>query len=334
MWKHYLIGIAISLAAAWFFLRAVPLEEMGQALTEMDLLYLIPATLIYILTYVIRAWRWHYLMRPVARVKLHPLFAALMVGFLGNNILPAHLGEVVRAYVLGRSQGVSKSATFATVVMERVYDGLTVLLLLVVVLVFMDLPQGPVEGSLITLQGLRTAGWLGLILFAGLMILLQAFRWQRQRTLALLGFLFKPVPSRFRDKLLEAAGSFSQGLALAKASDLLFIGIYSLITWALLGLWAWSLFPAFGLDLNPMAGVLMEVVLALALLIPSAPAFVGTFHLAAAATLAFMGASAGVAGSYSMALWLVHFITTTLVGLFYLWRQGLGWAALSGRNQD
>jgi hypothetical protein len=124
--------------------------------------------------------------------------------------------------------------------------------------------------------------------------------------------------------------AFGQGLATARPRDLGAVGLYSLATWLGLGLWAWSLFPAFGLDLSPWAGVLMEVVVALALLIPSAPAFVGTFHLAAAATLAFLGAPAAVAGSYALVLWVVHFVITTLWGVYFLWRQGLGLGFLTG----
>jgi uncharacterized protein (TIRG00374 family) len=328
MWKHYLAGGLISLAAVYFFLRAVPLAEMGRALAGMKLIYLLPCLALYIVSYVFRALRWHYLMRPVARVSFKPLFAALMIGFLGNNILPAHLGEFARAFVLGRHEKVSASATFATIVLERVYDGLTVLFLLLLVLLFMDLPEGRVAGSVITLDGLRLAGWLGLLLFAGLLVLLQALRWQRQRCLRLCGYCCRPLPARWGERLVSMLDAFADGLSLARASDLCFVALYSLLTWVLLGLWAWSLFPAFGLSLGPMAGMLMEVVVALALLIPSAPAFVGTFHLAAAATLGFMGAAAGIAGSYAMALWLVHFVSTSLLGLFYLWRLGLGLSAL------
>lgn len=332
MWKHYLIGIAVSLAAGWLFVQAVPLDQMGQALKAMEPIYLLPSILFYILSYVIRAWRWHFLMRPVAKVKFRPLFAALMIGFLGNNLLPAHLGEVVRAYVLGRSENVSKSATFATVVLERVYDGLTVLLLLMIVLLFMDLPQGAVEGTVLTAGTLRLAGWAGLVLFGGLMILLQFFRWQRTGAMKVCRFFLKPLPSGLAERIVGMLDAFADGLALTRPLDLLWIGLTSLGVWIALGAWAWSLFPAFGLDLGLMAGVLMEVVTALALLIPSAPAFVGTFHLAAAATLSFMGASGAVAGSYAMVLWVVHFIITNLFGLYYLWRQGLGWRALTGKE--
>lgn len=169
------------------------------------------------------------------------------------------------------------------------------------------------------------------VLFAGLLLILQAFRWQRQRSMSVCRFCLRPLPAGLRERLLSMADAFADGLAVSRASDLLFVAFYSLLTWVFLGLWAWSLFPAFGLSLGPMAGMLMEVVVALALLVPSAPAFVGTFHLAAAATLGFMGAPAGVAGSYAMALWLVHFVSTSLLGLFYLWRMGLGFSAFKSR---
>jgi len=333
MWKQYLVGLLVSLAAVYFFFKAAPPDQMLASMDQLNPWWLIPCTLVYIVSYCFRAIRWHFLMLPVARVGFRPLFAALMIGFLGNNILPAHLGEVVRAIVLGRTEGVSKSATMATVVLERVYDGLTVLFLLLVVLLFVDLPSGQVEGSLITTANLRSAGWLGLALFAGLLAVLQAFRWQRAASLRFMAWLLRPVPERFSVKLLEAVDSFADGLALARARDLIWIGVYSLCTWLSLALWSWLFILAFGIDLGYMAGVLMEVVLALALLIPAAPAFVGTFHLAAAATLAFMGANPGVAGSYAMVLWLNHFVSTTLIGIYYLWRTGLGWGTLTGKTK-
>ncbi len=334
MWKHYLIGLLISLGAAWFFLRVVDLGQMGQALASMELVYLLPCAGLYLLSYVFRALRWGYLMRPVAKVRFYPLFAALLIGFLGNNLLPAHLGEVVRAYVLGRSEGVSKSAVFATIVLERVYDGLTVLFYLLVVLLFMEMPKGGGEAAGgMTVGALRTAGWLGLAVFAGLMAGLQLLRWQKERMLRLLAWCLRPAPERLREKAQEMAGSFAEGLALARPADLLWTLLHSLLTWLFLGLYAWSLFPAFGLKLGILAGLLMEVVVALALLVPSAPAFLGTFHLAAAFTLGYLGADGAVAGSYAMALWLVHFVSTTLLGFILLWKQGLGWRALSGREQ-
>lgn len=332
MYKHYLIGGAISLGAGYLFYRMVDWGQMLEALSHMHAWYLLPCLALYVLSYVARAVRWHYLMRPVARVPFGALFSALLIGFLGNNLLPAHLGEVVRAVVLGRSQGVSKSATFATIVMERIWDGLTVLLLLVFVLVFMDLPEGRVAGSPITVDHLRMGGWWGLGLFGGLMVAMQAFRWQRRRALKVCAFCLRPLPGRISDKLLETIDAFADGLATSRARDLFWIAVWSLAVWICLGLWAYSLFPAFDLALGPMAGILMEVMVALALLIPTAPGFIGTFHAAATAMLLLMGAGAGVAGSYAMVLWLVHFVSTTLLGLWFLWREGLSFSVFTGRS--
>ncbi|MCB2185132.1 MAG: flippase-like domain-containing protein [Deltaproteobacteria bacterium] len=329
MWKQTLLGVAVSVAAVYLFLKAAPPAQMVSAFGQMHLIYLLPCAAAYLLTFVFRALRWHYLMRPLARVPFRPLYATLMVGFLGNNLLPAHLGEVVRAIVLGRLTKVPKSAVFATVVLERVYDGLTVLLMLLVVLTFMDLP---LEGGMLNAHTLREAGWWGLALFGGLMMVLQFFRWKREASLKVCAWCLRPLPTTLGDKILSAVDTFADGLAMSRARDIVWVAVYSLLVWGGLALWAWSLFPAFGLHLPLLAGVLLEVVVSLALLIPSAPAFVGTFHLAAAATLSFMGANGGVAGSYAMALWMVHFVISTLVGLYYLWKLDLGWKAFSWRE--
>jgi len=324
MWKQYLAGLVVSAGAVYLFLKVVDLGQMAETLGHMHLAYLIPCAIFYLAHYVFRALRWRYLMRPVARVGFRPLLSAMLIGFLGNNLLPAHLGEFVRAYVLGREQGLSKSSIMATIVLERVYDGLTVLFILMLVLLFMDLPDRGVEGSLLTAQGLRASGWLGLALFAGLMAGLQLLRWQRQRMLGWLSWCLSPLPGRLSARALEMAASFADGLEVSSARDILWIIAHSLLTWVFLGLWAWSLFPAFDLRLGIMAGLLLEVVVALALLIPSAPAFLGTFHLAATFTLGYLGASTAVAGGYAMVLWLVQFVLTNLLGLYFLWRQGLG----------
>lgn len=334
MWKQYLAGLIVSAGAVYLFLKVVDLGQMAEAFGQMHAVYLLPCAAFYLAHYVFRALRWDRLLRPIARVGFVSLLAALLIGFLGNNLLPAHLGEFVRAYVLGHGQGVKKSAVFATIVMERVYDGLTVLFILMLVLLFMDLPDRGVEGSLLTAQGLRAAGWAGFALFAGLMAGLQLLRWQRARVLGWLAWGLRPLPQRLVTKALEMAASFADGLEVASARDTLWVIGHSLVTWLFLGLWAWSLFPAFDLRLGLLAGLLLEVVVALALLIPSAPAFLGTFHLAAAFTLGYLGTSTGVAGSYAMMLWLVQFVLTNLLGLYFLWRQGQGWCGLSRAGQD
>lgn len=318
MWKYYLIGIFFSIAALWIFFTQAPPDQMLTAFAHMKAWYLIPVIIIYLFNYVIRAIRWKYLMKPVGDIPFKPLFSSVMLGFLANNILPAHLGEVVRAVVIGRSQNVSISASMATIVMERVYDGLTILLMLLIVVFFMDVPDW-----------LRLGGWAGLAFFGGFLVLLQAFRWQRERSLKVLAAILKPLPEKWSEKVIATADAFTQGLAITSAKDLLMVGVLSIALWANLIAWAWLLMPAFSIYLGPIYAIFIEVVLALALVIPAAPGFVGTFHLGAQMCLVGFGISENVAGSYAMMLWLTHFVPTTLVGLYYLKRAGMSLSSLT-----
>jgi hypothetical protein len=333
MWKQYFIGLAVSVAALYLFFQTTSLNELADALSGMDPRWLLPSTLLLALGFFLRAVRWRVLMRPVGQAPLSLLFDCLMVGFLANNILPAHLGELVRAYTLGKRTEYGFSGPLATVVLERIYDGLTVLLMLLLVLLFLDMPEGAVSGSHLSLESLRWGGWTGLLLFAGLLVLLQFFRWQRGRSLKILASVLRFLPDSLREKVLASADSFAQGLAVSRLSDLVQSGLYSLAVWVVYSFWAWSLLPAFGLDLGFWSGVLVEVVLALALIIPAAPGFVGTFHVAGSASLIFLGVPGPVAASYAMMLWLIHFVFTVVVGLICLWRLGLGWSALTGRDR-
>lgn len=320
MWKNYLIGLVISVATLVVFFNQASPSQIWQAISQVDLWWLMAALVVYLSGFVLRTLRWRYLLKPMGDVSFMSLLSAMMLGFLGNNILPAHLGEVIRAMIIGRTEKISVSATMATVVMERIYDGLTILLLLGVVLLFMDVPPW-----------VRMGGWTGLAFFGGLMALLQAFRWQRQRSLRLLAFLLRPLPDRLSTRALGMAESFAEGLAVAKAADLLFVAFYSLALWVILSICAWFLMLAFGLKLGLLTAVFMEVMVALALIIPAAPGFVGTFHMGAQMSLVMVGVNPDMAGSVAMLLWLVHFIPTTLIGLYFLKKSGMSWAALSSR---
>lgn len=318
MWKYYIIGILFSIAALWIFFTQAPPDQMLAAFAHMKAWYLIPVVAIYLGQYAIRALRWKYLMKPLGDIPFKPLFVSVMLGFLANNVLPAHLGEIVRAVVIGKSEDVSISASMATIVMERVYDGLTVLLMLLIVVFFMDVPDW-----------LRLGGWAGLAFFGGVLLILQAFRWQRQRSLKVLAAVLRPLPEKWSTKILATADSFTQGLAITSAKDLLMVGVLSIVLWGTLTLWAWMLMPAFSISLSPIHALFVEVVLALALVIPAAPGFVGTFHLGAQMCLVGFGVTDSVAGSYAMMLWLTHFVPTSIVGLYYLKQAGMSISSLT-----
>src|SRR5262249_14918137 len=131
------IGVAISAVLLWVAVRGVNFDEALQQLRQVRLAWLIPLLVSIVLRFWLTALRWQLLLKPVKRVGVHRLFAITMIGFMANNVLPARLGEFVRAYALGRSEALSPSVPFATIVIERVFDGFSLLLFLVGGLTFL-----------------------------------------------------------------------------------------------------------------------------------------------------------------------------------------------------
>jgi uncharacterized protein (TIRG00374 family) len=132
-----------------------------------------------------------------------------------------------------------------------------------------------------------------------------------------------------QSSLVGMLESFARGLAITGWRQLLEIAIYSLLVWVSFAMSALCLFPAFGLDLNLLAAFLLQAIIALSMLIPSAPAYAGTFQLATVFTLDYLGADTGVAGTYAMLLWFISFAVSTSFGLVMLWWEGLSFKDLT-----
>ena len=140
-WKTW-IGFLISAAILFLAFHRIDFRLLLENLQKANYLYLVPIVVVIFLSMALRALRWGYLLLPIKRVGFPNLFAGILIGFMANNVLPVRMGEFVRAYIIGRSEQIRKSASFGTVVVERLFDGFTVLGLLVVVLTFLHLPPG------------------------------------------------------------------------------------------------------------------------------------------------------------------------------------------------
>ena len=120
-WQFWL-GVAVSVVFLWLALRGLDLALFWDALKHADYVWLIPGVLVYFGAVWARSWRWHYLLRNIKVVPVRELFPAVTIGYMGNNIYPARAGELLRAYVLKKDEGVSMSASVATIVVERIFD--------------------------------------------------------------------------------------------------------------------------------------------------------------------------------------------------------------------
>ena len=167
-WLNIALNVGISLFFLDFVFAEIDLREVGTALAQADYLMLIPSTIFVILHMYFRTLRWQWLLKPLGEVSFWPAFRGLVIGITGNALLPARAGEFIRAYVLGRRTGLSKSGIFATQVVERIFDGLTVLLVLLAVIIW------GVQGEI-----LKTAGIIGGVFYVGAMAALFLFMTRR-----------------------------------------------------------------------------------------------------------------------------------------------------------
>jgi len=175
-WKSWL-GFVISVGILYLAFHRIDFRLLLESLQDANYLYLIPIVAIIFLSMALRALRWGYLLRPLKKIGFPNLFEGILIGFMANNVLPVRMGEFVRAYIIGRSEKISKTASFGTIVVERLFDGFTVLALLVVVLTFIQLPPGNISFK----KGLLMGGYITIAIygfaFATLLIIKNQTRW-------------------------------------------------------------------------------------------------------------------------------------------------------------
>src|SRR5262245_16523997 len=257
------LGVAVSAVLLWVAARGVSLDEVLDQLRQIRPIWLIPMLVSVFLRFWLTAVRWQILLRPVKRVGVHRLFAITMIGFMANNVLPARLGEFVRAYALGRSEALPPSLPFATIVIVRIFDGCTLLVYLV--------------GGRSFLRPSRALVWAaGLACLLYLAVLGSLVILRTGPGLGLLTWPLDRLPGRLAGPARHLLESFRAGLdVLADARALLGTAGLSIVIWVVNAAGMESIFRAFGLALPPYASYLVLGTVGVALVLPSAPGYIG-----------------------------------------------------------
>jgi uncharacterized protein (TIRG00374 family) len=321
-WQFWL-GVAISLVFLYLALRGLGLETLGEAFKNADYWWLIPGVAIYFLAVWARAWRWHYLLRPVKSIPTRTMFPIVAIGYMGNNIYPARAGEVLRAVVLKRREDVPISASLATIIVERVFDGVVML-----AFVFINLPElakltsdSGLVGNIQTVAILGTAAFIG-----ALLVFLLAAMFPEQAEALITRLVNRVVPQRFREKLLGLIKKFMGGLeSLRSPREALMVFITSVVIWLLETGKYWFVMHAFPFQVSFFALMLMNGIVNLATTIPSAPGYVGTFDAPGIAVLTAYNVDKAVAAAYTLVLHVALWVPITLLGAYFLTREGLKW---------
>jgi len=310
-----LLGLLLTLIFSGLALYNLDLRKVGAALLEADYLFVVPALLVTFCGYLLRAARWRVIILPSKEVSLGRLFPSLIIGFAVNNLLPARIGEFARAYLLGQKEGISKSLSFATVVVERVLDGLTLIFSLFLVSLLFALPGWG-----------RKMGLFSLLFFGGALVFLFLLLYGREYTRRAVKRLATPLG--LADRATQVADSFVGGVEALRRRHL----IPSLV---LLSTFVWScettsylfLTLAFPISLSPLtrvvAALFVMVVANLGVLIPSSPGYIGTFHFFAMSALVVFGVARETALSYAVVSHGMQYLLVTGLGLLFLWRENL-----------
>lgn len=312
-----ILSLLVSAVFTYLAFRNIDFALMWRTLSQANYWLLAPGLLFMYVSLWLRALRWGYFMKPIKPVGFQKLFSAMMIGYYGNNVFPFRLGEVLRAYAIGQSAGVSRMASFATIFVERIIDVISLLLLLGVSLLFHDYPAWIEKGGAILLGA--TVACTVFIVF---------LMKRTERTLSFVMRLLQPFPEKVKQVVSKLLASFLEGFGVFKKSE-----HFGTITWQSFAIWlcyaviVYVTLDAFELNsrynMPPGASLVILVMTSIAIMVPAAPGYVGSFHWVCQQSLMLFGISASESLSFAVVSHVVNFVPITLLGFYYYYRQHL-----------
>lgn len=310
-WTWGMAVISLGLLV-WILWRA-NLDQVSKALRSADYSLVVLGLPVILVGLILRALRWRILLAPLGMSSFGASFTSMMIGYLANNLLPARAGELVRAYVLSQRAGISKSANLATIVVERVADGLVLVVALSTLLIVFPMPAWVHQVALV-----------GSIVFVGAILILVTARSGRQQMQGILGRLLSTGPRQWKVRSISIGSNFLLGLTS-------FRGLFDVFAYLLLTVLAWStdvllfwlVMQAFGITLPVLAVILVMATGALSTSIPALPGYVGTYQFAIVSVLESLQVDAVPATAFALGVHGLVWLTVNTVGLLVLTQQGL-----------
>ena len=314
-WKFWL-GVVVSVVFLTLALRGLDLEGFWTTVRQANYWWLVPGVAVYFGAVWARTWRWHYMLRHVKRIPLGRLFPVVVIGYMGNNLYPARAGEVLRSYVLRRKEGVPVGVSLATVVLERLFDGLVMLLFVFATLPFAPLPPG--------YDLLVTA--FSVLFIAALVVFLALATRPARMGRAYAWMVDRVVPTRFRERVHGLFDKFIAGLqSLRSPRELFFILLTSTLIWLTETTKYWFVMHAFPFEVPFYVLMLMTAVVNLFTTLPSTPGYIGTFDAPGIAILTAYNVPKAIAAGYTLVLHVALWLPITALGALFMVLEHVGW---------
>ena len=331
-WKSA-VGLSVSVLLLWWVFRGEDLGAIAAEVASADPGWLLAAVVVATSGFLLRAMRWKVLLTPLRpRTGLRARFAATSIGFMANNLLPARVGEFARAWSLARLEKMRTSACLASLAVERLFDGVTVVGLLVVSLSLPGVRADSARaGELV--EGAVT-GFVVVLAFVVLAVTLALARPDLVRAAA--RPLATRLPGAAGDRALSILDGLIEGLGALRSPRLVVsAAAWSLVVWLWLSASFWFGFRAFGIDAGYAEALFLNGITALAVALPSAPGFFGPFEAAVRVALVnVLGVPENPALAFAAGYHIATFIPVTVIGLWYLWRMGFSFREMGPARKD
>lgn len=322
--KRFVISLLISGILFYFAFKGVDWGTFKESLSHIDYRYLLGVLPILLLIQWMRSYRWGLILKPIKKVDQGTLFSITSVGFMGILLLPARTGELLRPYLISQQKGVGLRAALATVVVERVLDGLTIMGFFVLVILSIPLPLW-----------VHRAGYFSFALFLSLLFLLFLVVTRKEGTLSVVRILTRRLPKGVQNGVETFISSFAEGLQILPSLRSFGLGVgLSLIIWALMGLVFYILLQSFHIRLPLIASYTVLVIVVIGVMIPGAPGFVGNFHLSCVLGLSLFGIPKTEALSYSIINHLIVVLFTLVLGVIFLPRVNISWPSFFKNRKE
>ena len=328
-----LIGLIVTVALLWWALHDVSATAVLQEVRSANLWWLLAAVVLATTSFLVRAARWRVLLLPAhPDIGFRERFGAVSVGFMVNNLLPARLGEFARAFTLSRVAPIGVSAAFASLVVERVFDGLMLALFIFIALASPGFPLGGGdEGNLV-----RGTATLGAAVFGvGLAVLWLLVRFPEKSLAFFEATVGRVLPPHLTRRGIEILASFIGGLgALHDVGLFVRAVLWSLVVWVWLAASMWCGLLAFGIvSPGPIGSLFLQGLIGFMVAIPSSPGFFGPFEAATKLALLPYGVSPNLIISFATTYHITTFVPITIIGLWYVRRLGLSWSEV-GHSEE
>ncbi len=297
--KKIFVGILLSIILVYLSVRGININDTIDSLKNIKWLPVSAFIIIILFMQFLRSYRWGVILKPLQKIDQLTLFSVTSVGFLAIAAIPARLGEFARPYLISKRSSIKFSSAFGTIIIERALDSLAVLFIMIIALLFFDLPSWMIKSGIIFL--------LITLIFISFIV---ALIWQRERSLSILNRILNKFPDKLTLTLEKIIHHLIDGL--------FYLFFLSAFIWFIDVLAIYMLFLAFGFNLPVLASIVLMIILIAGIAIPTAPGYIGNWHFACILGLSLFGVAKPEALSFALVYHFLSIIFIIVLGIIFL----------------